>query len=84
MPRFGPDVLSDEDIDDIAGYVNVVQTHGNMPDGPNAGGFSLAHVGPVAEGFIAWLCGLGALVLFIRRIGTAGDDKPPSNQRVDL
>jgi ubiquinol-cytochrome c reductase cytochrome c subunit len=52
MPRFGPDVLSDEDIDDIAGYVNVVQTHGNMPDGPNAGGFSLAHVGPVAEGFI--------------------------------
>ncbi|MBV8374755.1 MAG: c-type cytochrome [Candidatus Eremiobacteraeota bacterium] len=74
MPRFGPDVLSDRDVDDIAHYVNFVQTHGGVPDGPNAGGFPLAHVGPVAEGFVAWLFGLGALVLFVRRIGTAGED----------
>ncbi|MBV9264029.1 MAG: cytochrome C, partial [Candidatus Eremiobacteraeota bacterium] len=36
----------------------------------DAGGISLHHVGPVAEGFVAWLFGLGALVLFIRKIGT--------------
>jgi ubiquinol-cytochrome c reductase cytochrome c subunit len=70
MPRFGRDVLSDRDVDDIASYVNYMQTQGNAPNGPNSGGFSLAHVGPVAEGFVAWLFGLGALVLFIRRIGS--------------
>lgn len=74
MPRFGTDVLSDQDVDDIARYVNFVETHGNAPNGPNAGGFPLAHVGPVAEGFVAWLFGLGALVLIIRAIGTAGPD----------
>jgi ubiquinol-cytochrome c reductase cytochrome c subunit len=74
MPRFGADVLSDREVDDIAAYVGFVHTHGNMPDGPNAGGFSLAHLGPVAEGFVAWLFGLGALVLFVRSIGTRGKD----------
>lgn len=75
MPRFGTDVLSDRDVSDIAHYVNFMQTQGNAPDGPNAGGFALAHAGPVAEGFVGWLFGLGALVLFIRRIGTAGPQK---------
>jgi ubiquinol-cytochrome c reductase cytochrome c subunit len=74
MPRFGPDVLSDQDVNDIAHYVNYSQTHADQPDGEDAGGFSLAHVGPVAEGFVAWLFGLGALVLFARAIGTAGKD----------
>jgi ubiquinol-cytochrome c reductase cytochrome c subunit len=72
MPQFGPDVLRDGDVDDIAAYVIFVQRHANIPNGPNAGGFSLAHLGPVAEGFVAWLFGLGALVLFVRSIGTRG------------
>lgn len=74
MPRFGPDVLSDRDVDDIASYVNDIETHADDRNGANAGGFPLAHIGPVAEGFIAWFFGLGALVLFIRGIGTAGKD----------
>jgi quinol---cytochrome-c reductase cytochrome c subunit len=74
MPRFSTDVLSDGDVDDVARFVNFAQTHGDLPDGPNAGGFSLAHAGPVAEGFVAWFFGLGALVLFVRAIGTAGKD----------
>jgi ubiquinol-cytochrome c reductase cytochrome c subunit len=74
MPRFGPDVLSDQDVSDIAHYVNYSQTQAGQPHGEDAGGFSLAHVGPVAEGFVAWLFGLGALVLFVRAIGTAGKD----------
>ncbi|MBV8530255.1 MAG: c-type cytochrome [Candidatus Eremiobacteraeota bacterium] len=74
MPRFGPDVLRDRDVDDIARYVNFVETHADEPHGANAGGVALAHVGPVGEGFVAWLFGLGALVLFVRRIGSAGND----------
>ena len=70
MPRFGPDILSDQDVSDIARYVNYMQTQSQAPKGENAGGLSLAHVGPVAEGFIAWFFGLGALMLFIRKIGT--------------
>jgi ubiquinol-cytochrome c reductase cytochrome c subunit len=74
MPRFGPDVLSDQDVSDIAHYVNYAQTQADARNGEDAGGFSLAHLGPVAEGFVAWLFGLGALALFVRAIGTAGKD----------
>jgi len=74
MPRFGPKVLDDRDVSDIAYFVNYAETHADEPRGPNSGGFPLAHLGPVAEGFIAWLFGLGTLVVFIRSIGTAGED----------
>ncbi|MBV9720059.1 MAG: c-type cytochrome [Candidatus Eremiobacteraeota bacterium] len=74
MPRFGRDVLSDRDVDDIAYYVNYIETHAGQRDGSNAGGFPLAHIGPLAEGLVAWLFGIGALVLFIRGIGTAGEN----------
>jgi hypothetical protein len=30
----------------------------------------MGHVGPVAEGFVAWVVGMGTLVLVIRAIGT--------------
>ncbi|MDQ2866696.1 MAG: c-type cytochrome [Candidatus Eremiobacteraeota bacterium] len=70
MPRFGTDVLSDRDVDDIARYVNEIQSGSGDARQLNAGGVSIAHVGPVAEGFIAWLLGLGTLLLFVRRIGT--------------
>jgi ubiquinol-cytochrome c reductase cytochrome c subunit len=72
MPRFGADVLSDDDVSDIARYVNFIQTQPRGRYSIDAGGIALAHTGPVAEGFIAWFFGLGALVLFIRSIGTAG------------
>lgn len=71
MPRFGRDVLSDQDVSDIARYINFVQTQSNQPGGIDAGGIALAHVGPVAEGLIAWLFGIGLLLLFIRNIGTS-------------
>ncbi len=76
MPRFGPDVLSARDVDDVASYVTLVQTHGSAAKNFNAGGLSLAHAGPVAEGFVAWLFGIGALVLFVRAIGIAGREAP--------
>lgn len=71
MPRFGSDVLSNQDVSDIAHFINYVQTQSDRQDGINAGGLSLAHIGPVAEGFVAWLFGIGLLTLFIRSIGTS-------------
>jgi ubiquinol-cytochrome c reductase cytochrome c subunit len=69
MPRFGRDVLSDQDVSDIARYVNAIQTQTGGFD-TNAGGFDLGFMGPVGEGAIAWIFGLGILVLFLRAIGT--------------
>jgi len=74
MPRFDPRVLSATDVDDIAGYVTLVQQHSGATDA-NAGGVPLAHAGPVAEGFVAWLFGMGALVLFVRSVGAAGREE---------
>jgi ubiquinol-cytochrome c reductase cytochrome c subunit len=71
MPRFGRDVLTDHDVSDIARYVNALQTGTGGYDRLGAGGFTLAFGGPVGEGIIAWLFGLGALLLFVRAIGTS-------------
>jgi ubiquinol-cytochrome c reductase cytochrome c subunit len=72
MPKYGPDVLSDRDLDDVARYVTVLQrqTGEAQRASTSAGGVPLGFIGPVAEGFVAWTCGLGLLLLFIRSIGT--------------
>jgi hypothetical protein len=62
MPVFGPDVLSDAQLNDIATYVNYLQ----HPSDP--GGLNLGYTGPVAEGFVALLFGVGGLILVIRWI----------------
>ncbi|MDQ6930834.1 MAG: c-type cytochrome [Candidatus Eremiobacteraeota bacterium] len=67
MPKFGTDVLSARDVDDIVSYIVFLQTRRNAY---NPGGLQLANIGPVAEGFVAWAFGLGLLVLFVRKIGS--------------
>lgn len=62
MPRFGPDVLSDTQLNDIATYVEYLR----KPEDP--GGLNLGYTGPVAEGFVALIFGLGGLILVIRWI----------------
>jgi ubiquinol-cytochrome c reductase cytochrome c subunit len=64
MPVFGPDTLSDDQVNSIVKYVVYLQR-------PNdEGGLGLSHLGPITEGTIAFVIGLGALLLFVRRIGT--------------
>ncbi|MGC8465415.1 MAG: c-type cytochrome [Acidimicrobiales bacterium] len=58
MPRFGPGTLSNFQVASIAKYVLYLQ----KPQDP--GGLSLGHVGPVTEGFVGILLGLGGLMLF--------------------
>lgn len=69
MPHFDARRLSDQDVDDIARYVNYLQANQGASS-VDAGGISLAHIGPVAEGLIGWIFGIGLLVLFVRLVGT--------------
>jgi ubiquinol-cytochrome c reductase cytochrome c subunit len=62
MPVFGPETLTDRQLDSIVDYIVYLQD----PEAP--GGLRIGSVGPVSEGLIAWLVGLGLLVLVIRWI----------------
>jgi ubiquinol-cytochrome c reductase cytochrome c subunit len=63
MPRFSGN-LSDAQVRDIVSYVT-----GRLQHPTNPGGFSLGGVGPVAEGFVALLLGVGGLALICFWIG---------------
>ena len=64
MPAFGPGVVNADGLDAIAGYVDYLKS----PD--DRGGAPIGRIGPVAEGAVGWVLGLGSLVLFIRWVGT--------------
>jgi ubiquinol-cytochrome c reductase cytochrome c subunit len=64
MPAFGPGVVNADGLDAIAEYVEYLQS----PD--DRGGAPIGRIGPVAEGAVGWVLGLGSLVLFIRWVGT--------------
>ncbi|MGH9164044.1 MAG: cytochrome bc1 complex diheme cytochrome c subunit [Acidimicrobiales bacterium] len=56
MPVFGADILTDDQVQDIVRYVSY------LDDPDDRGGFGLGHAGPIPEGFVGWLVGLGLLV----------------------
>jgi quinol---cytochrome-c reductase cytochrome c subunit len=62
MPVFGPETLSRQQVNSIVRYVQYLK----KPEDP--GGFSLGLVGPITEGLVAILVGLGALMLVSRWI----------------
>lgn len=64
MPVFGPDTLDDHQVASIIRYLEFLQ----RADDP--GGAPLGRVGPVPEGLVAWLAGLGAMLLAAFWIGT--------------
>ncbi len=64
MPRFGPGNITNPEARDIAAYVTGVLQHPN-----NAGGFGLGGIGPVGEGFVGLLIGVGLLMLVCFWIG---------------
>ncbi len=65
MPVFAAGAIPDEDVKSIIAYINQVNAT------PSAG-LSLGGLGPVAEGFWAWVAGIGSLVLFAIWIATRG------------
>jgi ubiquinol-cytochrome c reductase cytochrome c subunit len=57
MPVFSG--LSDQNRNAIVSYVDYLKT------ARNPGGFSIGGIGPVPEGFVAWVVGLGALLVIV-------------------
>jgi ubiquinol-cytochrome c reductase cytochrome c subunit len=64
MPRFGPGNITDAEARNITAYVTGVLQHPK-----DAGGAGLGGVGPVGEGFVGLLIGVGVLMLVCFWIG---------------
>ncbi len=56
MPVFNDQNIKPEDKRDVIAYLKAVQ------DSPSAGGMRLGSLGPVPEGLVAWVFGLGILI----------------------
>lgn len=71
MPRFDEHLIPPRDLDALVAYVDAL----HHPD--DRGGYSLASAGPVGEGLVAWLLGLGATVLVMLGVAETLKSKPP-------
>ena len=69
MPVFDPQSLSPDDVDSIARYVQYLE----RPEDP--GGLSLGRLGPIPEGFLVWVFGLGVLLIVCVWIGGRNRDR---------
>jgi ubiquinol-cytochrome c reductase cytochrome c subunit len=70
MPVFGPRAITDEELNSLVRYMLYLK------DPSDAGGAPIGRVGPVVEGAVGWLVGLGLLMLVIRWIGTKAGETP--------
>jgi ubiquinol-cytochrome c reductase cytochrome c subunit len=69
MPVFGDGTFTDEEVNEIVGYV----TYLSDPD--DRGGAPIGRIGPVAEGAVGWLVGVVLVIILIRWMGTkAGEE----------
>lgn len=71
MPRFGPDALTEEQVNSVAAYVDYL----HEPD--DRGGVSLGRLGPIPEGFLVWIAGIGGLLLVSLAIGKRAHSLEP-------
>ena len=63
MPRFGANDMPDRDLDALVGYVEEL----HHPD--DRGGYSLASAGPVGEGLVGWVTGVGGTIIVMLLVG---------------
>jgi ubiquinol-cytochrome c reductase cytochrome c subunit len=63
MPAFGTAAIDDRELSDVVAYVR------ELDHTKDRGGNPLWHLGPVAEGFVAWGAGLSLLILATLWIG---------------
>jgi len=63
MPVFNDNQLTPQQKKDIVTYVKTLQTS------KDPGGNGIARIGPVSEGLVIWIAGIGALVIAILWIG---------------
>jgi ubiquinol-cytochrome c reductase cytochrome c subunit len=65
MPAFGTAAITDRQLNDVVAYVRYIRSPRNR------GGNPLWYLGPLVEGGVAWIIGLGLVLLVLRLIGTA-------------
>jgi ubiquinol-cytochrome c reductase cytochrome c subunit len=70
MPVFGSDVVTDDQLNGLVRYVEL------LDDPADPGGLPIGRTGPVAEGFVAWLIGMTALLGLVAWIGTRSPVRP--------
>ena len=69
MPVFGEGTFTDEEVNEIVGYVSY------LADPDDRGGAPIGRIGPVAEGAVGWLVGVVLVLALIRWMGTkAGEE----------
>ncbi len=64
MPAFGPETFDEHELESVVRYVMYLK------EPQDRGGFGLGHLGPLPEGFVAWVVGLMAMLGAARWIGT--------------
>jgi ubiquinol-cytochrome c reductase cytochrome c subunit len=64
MPAFGPETFDEHELEAVVRYVMYLK------EPEDRGGFGLGHLGPLPEGFVAWVVGLMAMLAVARWIGT--------------
>ena len=77
MPVFADGAISPQAKRDIIAYITQTRSE------PNPGGFSLGRTGPVTEGLVVWLGGLGFLIICAMWITAKRRDKrlPPGTEQ---
>ena len=68
MPVFGPEAFDERDVNSIVAYAGTIR----HPD--NRGGGDFGGFGPFSEGAVAWLVGMGSILLIVRLIGTRASE----------
>jgi len=63
MPKFDERLIPQRDLDALVAYVETLRS----PD--DRGGYSLASAGPVGEGLVAWIVGLGVMIVVMLAVG---------------
>lgn len=66
MPLFSKDVLTDQDVREIIGYIN------DANEQPTYGGLGMGGAGPVSEGFWVFILGIGGLAIIAGWIAKKG------------
>lgn len=78
MPVFGEEVLPQEELDAVVHWVV------NLPDRQTPGGLALGRSGPVSEGMLAWVIGMGLLGVVVYLLGERIGTTDPTPDDVEV
>ncbi|HEX9889256.1 MAG TPA: c-type cytochrome [Nitriliruptorales bacterium] len=70
MPVFGTDIYTEDDVEAVTAWVL------DLRERAAPGGAQVGRSGPVSEGAIAWIVGMGLLLLMIYLLGEHAQDPP--------